>query len=177
MQYILAYLLPLVLIIFSGNIFINYIEKINFGQQVRDCGPESHLKKAGVPTMGGLLIISVFLIVSVILLTLSAEVITILLTAFIMALTGFLDDFLKISFKRSLGLKAWQKILLQTAAALLTAVTAVFISKQYSLIIPFIGTFNIGAFLKFLLTFIVVIGSSNAVNLTDGLDGLAAGVT
>ncbi len=177
MQYILAYLLPLVLIIFSGNIFINYIEKINFGQQVRDCGPESHLKKAGVPTMGGLLIISVFLIVSVILLPLSAEVIAILLTTFIMALTGFLDDFLKISFKRSLGLKAWQKILLQTAAALLTAVTAVFISKQYSLIIPFIGTFNIGAFLKFLLTFIVVIGSSNAVNLTDGLDGLAAGVT
>ena len=60
MQYIAAYLLPLLLIIISGNTFINHIKKINFGQQVRDYGPESHLKKAGIPTMGGLLIIFVF---------------------------------------------------------------------------------------------------------------------
>jgi len=177
MQYILAYILPLLIIVFSGNYFINYIKKINFGQQVRDYGPESHLKKAGIPTMGGLLIISVFLILSLFFVPLNIEYSALLLTTFIMALTGFLDDFLKIKFERSLGLKAWQKIILQTAAALVTAVTAVFVVKQHSLIIPFWGDLQTGEIFKFILAFIVVIGSSNAVNLTDGLDGLAAGVT
>ncbi|TDP95291.1 phospho-N-acetylmuramoyl-pentapeptide-transferase [Halanaerobium saccharolyticum] len=177
MQYILAYILPLLIIVFSGNYFINYIKKLNFGQQVRDYGPESHLKKAGIPTMGGLLIISVFLILSLFFVPLNIEYTALLLSTFIMALTGFLDDFLKIKFERSLGLKAWQKIILQTAAALVTAVTAVFVVKQHSIIIPFLGNLQTGEVFKFILAFIVVIGSSNAVNLTDGLDGLAAGVT
>ena len=60
MLYIAAYVLPLLIIIFSGNLFIDYIKKLNYGQQVRDYGPESHLKKAGIPTMGGLLIIFIF---------------------------------------------------------------------------------------------------------------------
>jgi len=177
MQYIAAYILPLLLIIISGNTFINYIKKINFGQQVRNYGPESHLKKAGIPTMGGLLIISVFLLISIFILPLNYEILTILLTTFIMALTGFLDDFLKIKFERSLGLRAWQKILLQTAAAAVTAFTAVFVIKQQSIMLPFFASYNLGQVLKIVLAFIVVIGSSNAVNLTDGLDGLAAGVT
>jgi phospho-N-acetylmuramoyl-pentapeptide-transferase len=177
MQYITAYILPLLIIIISGNSFINYIKKINFGQQVRDYGPESHLKKAGIPTMGGLLIISVFFTVSIFILPLNYEIMTILLTTFIMALTGFLDDFLKIKFKRSLGLRAWQKILLQTAAAAVTAFTAVFVIEQQSLMIPFFASYNLNLVLKLILAFIVVIGSSNAVNLTDGLDGLAAGIT
>ena len=177
MFYIAAYVLPLLIIIFSGNLFINHLKRLNYGQQVRDYGPESHLKKAGIPTMGGLLIIFIFLLLSFLMLPLNIEILTILLTTFIMALTGFLDDFLKIKFERSLGLKAWQKVLLQTAAAALTAVTAVFIINQQSLIIPFLGNFEIHFFLKFILAFIVVIGSSNAVNLTDGLDGLAAGIT
>lgn len=177
MQYIIAYILPLIIIILSGNHFINYIKRLNFGQQVRDYGPESHLEKAGVPTMGGLLIISVFLIVSLIVLPLKIEVITILFTTIIMALTGFLDDFLKIKFKRSLGLKAWQKIIMQIAAAGVTALIAVYILEQHNLIIPFLGEYQIGASAKLFLAFLVVIGSSNAVNLTDGLDGLAAGIT
>lgn len=177
MRYISAYILPLLIIIFSGNHFINYIKKINFGQQVREYGPESHLKKAGIPTMGGLLIISVFLILSLFFVPLSIEFAALLLTTFIMALTGFLDDFLKIRFERSLGLKAWQKIVLQTAAALVTAAAAVFAVEQHSLIVPFYGVINPGEIFKFFLAFVVVIGSSNAVNLTDGLDGLAAGVT
>jgi phospho-N-acetylmuramoyl-pentapeptide-transferase len=94
-----------------------------------------------------------------------------------MALTGFLDDFLKIKLERSLGLRAWQKIILQTAAAAVTAVTAVLLVNQHNIIVPFFTSYELGAVLKFILAFIVVIGSSNAVNLTDGLDGLAAGVT
>jgi phospho-N-acetylmuramoyl-pentapeptide-transferase len=177
MQYIIAYILPLILIILSGNYFIDYIKKLNFGQQVREYGPESHFKKAGVPTMGGLLIISVFLIVALLMLPLKLEIIIILITTFIMALTGFLDDFLKVKLERSLGLKAWQKIIMQIAAAAVTVFTAVFILNQHSLIIPFLDSYEIGAAAKTILAFIVIIGSSNAVNLTDGLDGLAAGIT
>ena len=177
MLYIISYLFPLLFIIISGNSFIKYIKKINFGQQIREYGPKSHLKKAGIPTMGGLLIIGTFFLFSIILLPLNPGVLTVLLTTLIMALTGFLDDFLKIKFERSLGLKAWQKILLQILAASITAVTAVFILDEQSILIPFYGEYNLGASVKFLFTFLVVIGSSNAVNLTDGLDGLAAGVS
>lgn len=177
MTYITAYTIPLVIIILMGNVFINYIKKLNFGQQVRDYGPESHLKKNGIPTMGGLLIITVFLLSSLFILELNVALITILITTFMMALTGFLDDFLKIKFQRSLGLKPWQKIIMQATAALVTTIIAVFFIKQQSLIIPFVGSYKIGIFYKSILAIIVVIGSSNAVNLTDGLDGLAAGVT
>lgn len=177
MNYIIAYILPLIIIILCGNYFIDYIKKLNFGQQVRDFGPKSHLEKAGVPTMGGLLIIFIFLIVSLIMLPLKLEIMIILLTTFIMAFTGFLDDFLKVKLERSLGLKAWQKIIMQTAASAVTVFTAVFILNQQSIIIPFLGSYEIGAVAKMILAFIVIIGSSNAVNLTDGLDGLAAGIT
>jgi len=177
MKYIIAYILPLMIIILGGNYFIDYIKKINFGQQVRDYGPKSHLEKAGIPTMGGLLIISVFLIVVFIMLPLKLEIMIILLTTFIMAFTGFLDDFLKVKLERSLGLKAWQKIIMQIAAAAVTVFSAVFILDQQNIIIPFLGSYDIGVFAKIILAFIVVIGSSNAVNLTDGLDGLAAGIT
>ncbi|MGM0548346.1 MAG: phospho-N-acetylmuramoyl-pentapeptide-transferase [Bacillota bacterium] len=177
MNYIIAYIFPLLLIIISGDLVINYLKKINFGQQIREVGPKSHLQKSGIPTMGGLLIIAVFLLIALLLLELNFAIITILLTTFVMALTGFLDDFLKIKLKRSLGLKAWQKLFLQAIAAVLTAAVSIFILKEQSLMIPVIGSYQLKAIIKFILAVIVVIGSSNAVNLTDGLDGLAAGVT
>lgn len=177
MNYIIAYICPLLLIIISGDLVINYLKKINFGQQIREVGPKSHLQKSGIPTMGGLLIIAVFLLIALLLLELNFAIITILLTTFVMALTGFLDDFLKIKLKRSLGLKAWQKLFLQAIAAVLTAAVSIFILKEQSLMIPVIGSYQLKAIIKFILAVIVVIGSSNAVNLTDGLDGLAAGVT
>ncbi|ADO76870.1 phospho-N-acetylmuramoyl-pentapeptide-transferase [Halanaerobium praevalens] len=177
MNYIIAYICPLLLIIISGDLVINYLKKINFGQQIREVGPKSHLQKSGIPTMGGLLIIAVFLLIALLLLELNFAIITILLTTFVMGLTGFLDDFLKIKLKRSLGLKAWQKLFLQAIAAVLTAAVSIFILKEQSLMIPVIGSYQLKAIIKFILAVIVVIGSSNAVNLTDGLDGLAAGVT
>lgn len=177
MTFILAYLIPLIIIIFSGNKFIKFMEKINFGQQIRASGPKSHLKKAGIATMGGLLIIITFLLVSIFFLDLKVDITAILITTIIMSLTGFLDDFLKIKLKRSLGLKAAHKIMLQVLAALIITFTVIFILENNKLIIPFYGGYKLNFLLKFILSFLVVIGSSNAVNLTDGLDGLAAGVT
>lgn len=176
MIFLFAYLVPLLLIIFSGKFFIQFLKRLNFGQQVRECGPDSHLKKSGIPTMGGLLLIGIFLLTALFLVELSFKVIIVLVVTFILALAGFLDDFLKIKFSRSLGLRAWQKLVLQFLAALLTATAAVKLNADL-ILLPFWGTISINIVLKFLLAILVVLGASNAVNLTDGLDGLAAGVT
>ena len=177
MLYIMAYLLPLFLIILSGGKFIKFIRKINFGQQIREYGPEEHLKKSGIPTMGGLLIIGIFLILSMIFAELNIKTTAVLAVTFLMSLTGFLDDFLKIKLERSLGLRAWQKIILQIVAALIPAIIITYLMETPPLMVPFLGNFQLNPLLRFLLTLFVVIGSSNAVNLTDGLDGLAASVT
>lgn len=177
MLYIMAYLLPLFLIILSGGEFIKFIRKINFGQQIREYGPEEHLKKSGIPTMGGLLIIGIFLILSMIFAELNIKTTAVLAVTFLMSLTGFLDDFLKIKLERSLGLRAWQKIILQIVAALIPAIIITYLMETPPLMLPFIGNFQLNPLLRFLLTLFVVIGTSNAVNLTDGLDGLAASVT
>jgi phospho-N-acetylmuramoyl-pentapeptide-transferase len=177
MIYITAFLLPLLIIILTGSKFILFIKKLNFGQQIRKYGPEDHLKKSGIPTMGGLLIIGVFIIISIILVPLNLRTISVISAAFLMALTGFLDDFLKIKLKRSLGLTALQKIAMQIAAALIPALIIIFILDTPPVIVPFLGSYQINLFLRFLFIIFVVTGTANAVNLTDGLDGLAAGVT
>lgn len=177
MIYITAFLLPLLIIIFTGSKFILFIKKINFGQQIRKYGPEEHLKKSGIPTMGGLLIIGVFIIVSIIIVPINARTAAVISASFLMALTGYLDDFLKIKFERSLGLTALQKIVMQLAAALIPALVIIFIIDTPPIIVPFLGSYQINLFLRFLFIMFVVTGTANAVNLTDGLDGLAAGVT
>jgi len=177
MLYIMAYLLPLVVIILSGGKFIKFIRKINFGQQIREYGPEEHLKKSGIPTMGGLLIIGIFFIFSLIFTEVNIIISAVLAVTFLMSLTGFLDDYLKIKLERSLGLRAWQKIILQIVAALIPAFIIIYLIETPPLIIPFLGDYQLNPLLRFLLTLFVVIGTSNAVNLTDGLDGLAASVT
>lgn len=177
MIYITAFLLPLLIIIFTGSKFILFIKKINFGQQIRKYGPEEHLKKSGIPTMGGLLIIGVFIIVSIIIVPINARTAAVISASFLMALTGYLDDFLKIKFERSLGLTALQKIVMQLAAALIPALVIIFIIDTPPIIVQFLGSYQINLFLRFLFIMFVVTGTANAVNLTDGLDGLAAGVT
>lgn len=177
MIYIKAFLLPIVIIIAAGNLFIKFIKNINFGQQIRDYGPQSHLKKAGIPTMGGLMIIFTFLLIALFLVDLNLNTAAVLVITFLMGLAGFLDDFLKIKFSRSLGLKAWQKLFLQFLAALIAAVVLINFTQTPALLLPFGGSIELNNMLRFVLSLFVVIGSANAVNLTDGLDGLAASVT
>lgn len=177
MIYLTAFLLPLLIIILTGSKFILFIKRLNFGQQIRKYGPEEHFKKSGIPTMGGLLIIGVFIIISILLAPINLRTTAVISTVFLMGLTGFLDDFLKIKYKRSLGLTALQKVLMQTAAALIPALIVIFIIDNPSIIIPFLGSYQFNPILRFLFILFVVIGTANAVNLTDGLDGLAAGVS
>lgn len=161
-------------------VIIPFLQKLKFGQTIRDEGPESHLKKNGTPTMGGLVILASILITSLIYVRKYPDIIPVLFMNLGFGLIGFLDDYIKVVKKRSLGLTPLQKMALQFI------VTAVFIYYYFnvagldtSIKIPFVaGTgFTMPTWLFIVFVFIVVLGTVNGVNFTDGLDGLASGVT
>lgn len=160
-----------------GPLFIPILRRLKFGQSIREEGPKSHQKKAGTPTMGGTIIVLALLFTVLKFANASLEVYLLMFLTLGYGLIGFLDDFIKISFKRNLGLTAKQKMFGQ----LVIAVVLYYVLIQYkfdtSIYIP--GTtwgIDLGIFyLPFLM--IVTVGSSNAVNLTDGLDGLLAGTS
>lgn len=174
----LTSLIAFILIMAMGPIVIPFLHKFKFGQTVRDDGPQSHLKKNGTPTMGGVMLMLSILIATLLRGKLSTDLAFALLCMFGFGMIGFIDDFIKIKMKRSLGLTAKQKILLQV---ILSAAIAVYryntIGNGAQFIIPFSQVvINIG-WLYIPLIMVVIIGTVNAVNLTDGLDGLASGVT
>lgn len=161
-------------------IIIPFLRKLKFGQYVRDDGPESHLKKAGTPTMGGLVILVSILLTSLIYIGRYQEILPVLFMTLGFGIIGFLDDYIKVVMKRSLGLRAWQKMLGQFI------VTAIFVyyyfevaQMEAAVLIPFAGgaLWEMPKWLFILFVFIVVLGTVNGVNFTDGLDGLASGVT
>ena len=166
------------IVIILGPIFIPMLARFKFGQTVRDEGPQSHLAKNGTPTMGGVMMIVAILITGLTRATISKGLIVGLICIVGFGFVGFLDDFIKIKMKRSLGLKAYQKIILQFALALYIAYYQHSASPSATqLVIPFTNhIINLGIwYIPFMMIFII--GTVNAVNLTDGLDGLASGVT
>ena len=166
------------IVIILGPIFIPMLARFKFGQTVRDEGPQSHLAKNGTPTMGGEMMIVAILITGLTRATISKGLIVGLICIVGFGFVGFLDDFIKIKMKRSLGLKAYQKIILQFALALYIAYYQYSASPSATqLVIPFTNhIINLGIwYIPFMMIFII--GTVNAVNLTDGLDGLASGVT
>lgn len=181
MQYAAVYpaLIAFVIHVILCPIVIPFLSRLKFGQYVRDDGPQSHLKKAGTPTMGGVVILASLILTSFIFIPSNLDILPILLVTVGFGIIGFLDDFIKVVMKRSLGLNPLQKILGQI---LVTAVFGYYLLTATSIgswiIIPFSGGFEIDLkflFIPFLL--VVMIGTVNSVNLTDGLDGLASGVT
>ena len=166
------------IVIILGPIFIPMLARFKFGQTVRDEGPQSHLAKNGTPTMGGVMMIVAILITGLTRATISKGLIVGLICIVGFGFVGFLDDFIKIKMKRSLGLKPYQKIILQFALALYIAYYQYSASPSATqLVIPFTNhIINLGIwYIPFMMIFII--GTVNAVNLTDGLDGLASGVT
>lgn len=158
---------------------IKYLQKLKFGQFIRDEGPESHLKKSGTPTMGGLIFIFAILIVSLFYMKSYPEILPILFVTLGFGLIGFLDDYIKVVMKRSLGLTPLQKMLGQI---IVTGVFAWYMVTKSGygtkIMIPFTGgmEFDFGLFYVPLL-FFIVLGTVNGANFTDGLDGLASSVT
>lgn len=163
-------------VLLTGPFFIPELHKLKFGQSIREEGPKSHQAKSGTPTMGGIMIILGITLGTVAAAPLNTEI---LLALFIMLghfVLGFLDDYIKVVKKRNLGLKAKQKMLGQIIIAVVTMIIGTrslgIDTTVWVLIIN--ESINIGAGYYLLLLFVLV-GTSNAVNLTDGLDGLASG--
>lgn len=151
----------------------------NFGQNVRDDGPKSHLKKQGTPSMGGIFMIGAFAIATLFFVKDNPDAIVVLLITVGYGLVGFLDDYIKVVKKRSLGLRAWQKVVFQL---IVTILFAIYLLKMNDfgteIYVPFTKGFYIDlGWLYVPFLFFVMIGTVNSVNLTDGLDGLASGVT
>ncbi len=162
-----------------GPVIIPFLRKLKFGQTVRDDGPQSHLKKNGTPTMGGLIFLISVILTSCIYMKDYPQVIPILFVTVGYGVIGFLDDYIKIVLKRSEGLTPSQKMFGQI---LVTGVFAVYMYKfsgiSMEMIVPFFPgvTLDLG-FLTIPVMFLAVIGTVNGVNFTDGLDGLATSVT
>ena len=163
-------------VLITGPFFIPWLHKLKFGQSIREEGPQSHQKKSGTPTMGGIMII-----LGITLGTLAAAPWTpeVLLALFIMLghfALGFLDDYIKVVKKRNLGLKAKQKLLGQIVIALVTIYIGTReLGIDTSIWLPVLDSAVDIGFGYYLLVLFVLVGASNAVNLTDGLDGLASG--
>ena len=166
------------IVVILGPIFIPMLAKFKFGQTVRDDGPQTHLQKNGTPTMGGVIMIIAILITGLTRAKIDKDLLVGLICITGFGFVGFLDDFIKIKMKRSLGLKAYQKIILQFALALFVSYDQYSASPSATqIMIPFTDyIINLGPLYVPIMMF-VIIGTVNAVNLTDGLDGLASGIT
>jgi phospho-N-acetylmuramoyl-pentapeptide-transferase len=176
-EILIAGMAAMLICIFLGPKFIEYLRLREFGQQIREEGPEEHHEKAGTPTMGGLIIFTAIAIPYLVLSDRSTASLAVFGVALGCAAIGFADDFLKITRRRSLGLSARYKLLLQAALALglwYVAKHSVGLDSSLELRISD-ASLDIPNWLYPIVIFLVIAGSSNAVNLTDGLDGLAAG--
>ena len=159
-----------------GPILIPYLHKLKFGQSIRECGPASHMKKSGTPTMGGLMMLAA-LVLALLWGSFTPHVIIALVLTLGHALIGFLDDYIKVVMKRNLGLTAQQKFLLQFILAGAYVYFAETHLQNTSLWIPLVNmNFDFG-WAYYAVAFILLVGTTNAVNLTDGLDGLVSFVS
>ncbi len=162
-----------------GPFVIPFLRRLKVGQTVRDEGPKSHLKKSGTPTMGGILILISVVVTSLFYVKDYPKIIPILFLTLGFGLIGFLDDYIKVVLKRSMGLRAWQKMALQIVVTGVFAYYMVnYTDVPLTMRIPFwtghyldLGVFAVPAM------FFIIIATVNGTNFTDGLDGLASSVT
>jgi len=187
-----ATITALLISLFFGGKLIEALKQWNVGQQIREEGPQGHQVKRGTPTMGGVLVVGSVLISTLLWARLSSVFVwTAMGATLLFGLIGFVDDYSKIAKQRSLGLTGRQKLLAQLLVAVMVW-AVLFLSTRFwggndyswNVSIPFIkstakpyGPSFIGPYLYLLLIAVVLLGSSNAVNLTDGLDGLAISIT
>ena len=175
---IMAALTAMAVSLIIGPFFIRHMAERQYGQPIRELGPDSHQVKAGTPTMGGAMILVAIVISTLLWADLGNRYVwTVLFVTVAFGLIGFVDDYLKLRDKSSDGLPARWKYLLQSLAALTVAVFLYYtadVPANTQLFVPFFKDIAIPLGFGFIvLAYFVIVGSSNAVNLTDGLDGLA----
>ncbi|CAH0119558.1 phospho-N-acetylmuramoyl-pentapeptide-transferase [Paenibacillus sp. CECT 9249] len=166
-----------ILAVIACPLFIPLLRRMKFGQQIRDDGPQAHLKKAGTPTMGGMIILIAFTLSFLKFSVINTNFAILLIATLGFGLVGFLDDYIKIVFKRSLGLTAKQKLIGQLLFAVIICVLLAMNDHPTTISIP--GTSVVWEFGWFYYPFIVLmmLAISNAVNFTDGVDGLLSGTS
>jgi phospho-N-acetylmuramoyl-pentapeptide-transferase len=161
----------------AGPILIPILRRLKFGQTVRDDGPSTHLKKTGTPTIGGLIFLIPVIMVSIVFASVYPEMIPLAIALGGFGIIGFIDDFIKVVRKRKDGLYPKQKTVgLLIVAAVFSFYIAYFTDIGTDIDIPLIGTVDeVWFFILFTIVFLYCV--TNAVNITDGLDGLCAGIT
>jgi phospho-N-acetylmuramoyl-pentapeptide-transferase len=172
---LVAALVAMIIAILGGPTFIAFLRRNEFGQHIREEGPEHHAIKQGTPTMGGLLIIAAATIAFLPLSDYTLPALTIFGTAIACGAIGFLDDYVKLRHRRSLGLSGRWKMLFLLAITAAVALAANHQRLSHSVFIPVIDKWLPLGPGWYVLLFLVIAGAVNGVNLTDGLDGLAAG--
>ena len=173
-QVVVALLLAFIGMVLLAPIYINLLQRLGYGKQIRTEGPEAHYGKAGTPTMGGMLVVGVVLFLAMALRIEDAGTLTPMLTLVGVGILGAIDDFVNV--RTGIGMRGRWKLVWQTAVAILAAF---YIWSHFNLTginIPFLGQFVLAPVLLIGFIAFVIVGTSNAVNLTDGLDGLAGGV-
>jgi len=174
-QVLLSGLIAMVIAIVAGPKFIDFLRRNEFGQHIREEGPSGHVVKQGTPTMGGLLIMAAMFVPFLIFSERTLEALTAFFVALACAAIGFADDWAKLTRRRSLGLSGrWKLVLL----ALITAFVAIVVTEldyKTEVFLPLIGVDVELSYGWYVLLFVMIAGAANGVNLTDGLDGLAAG--
>lgn len=163
----------------GGPIVIPFLRRLKCGQTVRDDGPATHLKKDGTPTMGGILILFSAVVVALYFVDSNPEIMPVLFMTLGFGMVGFIDDYIKVVCRRSLGLRAWQKLALQM---LVTGIFAYYLLHYTDVPLAMELPGMRGLWLDFgkwnlFILFFIVLGTVNGINLTDGLDGLAGSVT
>jgi phospho-N-acetylmuramoyl-pentapeptide-transferase len=164
-----------VLAVILGPLLIPVLRRLKFGQQIRTEGPQGHFKKAGTPTMGGTIILLALTLAYLRFVEQSLEFYILLVASLGFGLVGFLDDYIKIVFKRNLGLTARQKLFGQLFFAIVVCFMLYNMNHSTDLYIPIWDHYIPLGWFYYLLVIIMFLGTSNAVNFTDGLDGLLSG--
>ncbi len=184
--FLIIMLLSFGLTALSGLVILPWLRRLKASQTEREDGPASHLQKTGTPTMGGVMFLLVFLVFSVVLSVKYRQAIPIAISTIGFGLVGFVDDYIKVVMKRSLGLTPIQKMIGQAAVAgILLLYIYHFTSVSFEMMVPFSGLFSADANPIYLdlgiftipFLFVVILGTVNGSNFTDGLDGLLSSVT
>ena len=173
-EIVVALLLAFSGMVILAPIYISLLQRLGYGKQIRGEGPATHFGKAGTPTMGGMLVVSVVLFLAMALRIEDAATLTPMLTLMGVGILGAVDDFVNV--RTGVGMRGRWKLVWQTVVAILAAF---YIWRHFDLTglnIPFLGQFEVAGPLLIGFIAFVIVGTSNAVNLTDGLDGLAGGV-
>ena len=172
---LIAALVALIVSILIGPRFIAFLRLNEFGQQIREDGPEHHSAKSGTPTMGGLMILFAATIAFLPVSHYTLQGLTVLFATLACGAIGFLDDFIKLTHRRSLGLSGRWKMLMLLGVAVIVSLVADHLKIEHRVFVPILNVDLSLSFVWYLFIFLIIAGTANATNLADGVDGLAAG--